>query len=437
MDRLRAIMPWILAGLAPMPVGLAAWAGWGPWGLVLAAGSGSLLGLLAVSLRHRAVTATDAPARGGSVHASESSDPGGREALLERIFDRIDVPILVLDGDGYVVRANASLGGMLGRRSQTLVGLSIDELFSQSGPRRCFEEALTGRSATLRIALRVAGVQHSFDASGVLLPEGEGGLVVMTLVDVTELAHSMRLKTDFVANASHELRTPLSAIRGACETLREVVEGDEMQARLVEIVWRHARRLEELVSDLLELSRLEVGRVDGDAEQIDLGAMLDELAQAFAPICERRRLRIETHIDEDCARIVSHRRLLELAVSNYVDNATRFSREGQTVIIRARRVVSNEAGVPDRLRIEVEDRGIGIPLSDQARIFERFYQVDPARSPGVDRGTGLGLAIVKHAAQLLGGQVGVESVLDRGSTFWLEVPVQEPPAQSSGAVSTP
>ncbi len=404
----------------------------------MAAGSGSMLGLLAVALRRRAVTATDTPERSAGADAPEPSEPGGRETMLDRVFDRVDVPILVLDREGHVVRANASLGGMLGRRPQTLAGLSIDELFSQSGPRRCFEEALRGRSSAMRIALRIAGVQHSFDASGVLVQEGDDGdaLVVLTLVDVTELAHSMRLKTDFVANASHELRTPLSAIRGAVETLREIVDG-QMQERLVEIVRRHARRLEDLVGDLLELSRLEAGRVEGDAEQIDLGAMLDELAQAFAPICERRGLRIVSDIDDNCAHIAAHRRLLESVISNYVDNATRFSREGETITIRIRRMPSREEGVPDRLRIEVEDRGTGIPLSDQARIFERFYQVDPARSPGVDRGTGLGLAIVKHAAQLLGGDVGVKSVLDRGSTFWLEIPIQEPPDQSSGAVSTP
>ncbi len=427
------MLPWILAGLAPLPASLAAWASWAPSSVFAAAAAGVILGLSAIALSRAGRTP------GQASHGREEPDDTParrREVPFGPIFDRIDVPILVLDPEGHVVRANASLAGLLGQRAETLAGRSIDELFSRSGPRRCFEQALAGHPSTMRIALRGADMQHSFDASAVLVPDPGGDLVVLTLVDVTELADSMRLKTDFVANASHELRTPLSAIHGAGETLRDLVEG-EMPSRLVEIICRNARRLEELVGDLLELGRLEGGRSEGESEEIDLRELLDELAQSFASICERRKLTIRCIIDDDCARITSHRRLLGLAVSNYVDNATRFSREGETITIRASGLTRDEPGLPDYLRIEVVDRGIGIPLPDQARIFERFYQVDPARSPGVDRGTGLGLAIVKHAVQLLGGRVGVESVLNRGSTFWLEVPIHEPPDQSSGAISTP
>lgn len=372
------------------------------------------------------------------IRALNDLDAQRRARRLSQILDRIDVPILVVGDDGVIELANASASGLVGRTGSKVVGRTLDEQFSQSALHRCFEEALTGRSARARLSLGVVGARRTFDAVGVALFEGERRRVVLTLADVTDLANSMRLKTDFVANASHELRTPLAAIRGAVETLEEMGEGESMRTRLVGIIAKNAARLEDLLGDLLELSRLESGRVPERRDTFDVREMFEEIALSFARICEQRSLRLALDVQTGLERLATNRRLLEVSLSNYIDNATRFSREDRSIVVRVLAADRPDLNPRARVRFEVADEGQGIPVADQTRIFERFYQVDPARSPGGNRGTGLGLAIVKHAVHLLGGSVGVESVLARGSTFWLEIPRLDPDAispQSQDAAS--
>lgn len=392
------------------------------------------------------------------IRAQGDLDALRRARILAQILDRIDVPILVVNEDTVIELANASAASLVGRPASTVVGRTLDEQFSQSALHRCFDKAMTGGPARARLSLGAVGVRRTFDAVGVSFLADNRPRVVLTLMDVTDLANSMRLKTDFVANASHELRTPLAAIRGAVETLEEMGDGESIRTRLVGIVAKNAARLEDLLGDLLELSRLESGRVPERRDTVDVRELFDEITQSFARICEQRSLRLVLEVQAGMERLVTNRRLLEVTLSNYIDNATRFSREGKAIVVRVLPADRPDLTPRARVRFEVCDEGQGIPVADQTRIFERFYQVDPARSPGGNRGTGLGLAIVKHAAHLLDGRVGVESVLTRGSTFWLEIPyidpaaltpdspnnvAREPPAQDSqrdqsiGATSTP
>jgi two-component system, OmpR family, phosphate regulon sensor histidine kinase PhoR len=245
--------------------------------------------------------------------------------------------------------------------------------------------------------------------------------VLMTFRDVTEVTRMLAVRTDFVANASHELRTPIAAIRMALETLEtEGDEGGELRARLLSIIASQVARLEELARDLLDLSRLE-SEAEVRTEPLALADVAASLRTAFEGVLRERRLTLEFEISEGAAVLRTDRRLLELIVSNLIDNAAKFAFEGTPV-----RVVADRG--PAGVRVRVIDRGQGIPLADQPRIFERFYQVDPARAGGGDRsaparrGSGLGLAIVKHAVRRLGGSVNVSSVWQQGTTMTVELP---------------
>jgi signal transduction histidine kinase len=230
------------------------------------------------------------------------------------------------------------------------------------------------------------------------------------------------MKTDFVANASHELRTPIASLRIAVDTLAAIGDEDPaMRERLLGVVASSTARLEEMVRDLLDLSRLEGADQRPAVLPVDFGALGAELADMYKEACAARRLELRVELDPPALDgFESDRALLLLVLSNLVDNATKFAFEGTAV-----RVVGTllpEKGGRRAARLEVIDRGIGIPLDQQQRVFERYYQVESARTGTARRGTGLGLAIVKHALKQLGGTVRVESVWQEGTRMTVEVP---------------
>ncbi len=369
--------------------------------------------------RRSSILARRAARADGREHAA---DAHARSRHLRGVIDRIDAPILVAGPNAEILLANASCTTLLGRRLDQLVGRTLAELVTQSALIACCERALAGEISRARVTLSSLARQRTFDASAIPLESDAGPRAVLTLRDVTDLAKANRLKTDFVANASHELRTPVAAIKGSVETLEEAIDEPAMRDRLIGIIARNARRLEELLVDLLELSRLEEEHATPPAEEIEIAPLLAEIASPFEARCQERSLRIDIDVSPPDASARLNRRLIELVLSNLIDNATRFARGGTTCTVRARPTRDKSNAQPAGVRFEVQDHGVGIPLADQARIFERFYQVDHSRTRAQTGGTGLGLSIVKHAVQILAGTVGVESILHQGSTFWVEIP---------------
>jgi len=241
--------------------------------------------------------------------------------------------------------------------------------------------------------------------------------VVATLRDITELDGALKLKTDFVANASHELRTPIAAIKGAAETLTIAHADEAMRTRLVGMIESHVLRLEDMVSDLLDLSKLESESMKLELKAVSLGVLAEEMSGLLEDLCQKRNVTLEFDIAPEVESIRTDKRLLVLIAKNLIENAAKFTAEGTSV-----RIEAQSGDKPGSCVIRVTDRGQGIPLAQQQRIFERFYQVDPARS-GTQRGTGLGLAIVKHAARLLDGTVEVDSVWQQGTTMIVTLPL--------------
>ncbi len=369
--------------------------------------------------------------------------PAVRSSLANAlaVFEGLAEPVLVLDRAGVVIASNAAAEEFF--EAQNLGGHTLNELLTQAEVLALHARALDGRPGMAQVRLQREGVRvfqvltapitlTSPAGSGATALAGPG--VILTLRDVTELALAVQLKTDFVANASHELRTPLSAIKGAAETLSDGALDDRaMSERLTRMISENAARLEDLVHDLLDLSRLESPDAPVASAPVDLSEVVANLSRLFEDVCRTRRLTLTPAIAADARRIESDERLLTLILKNLVENATKFAYEG--TIIR----VEGDATADRGLRLRVIDSGQGIPIAQQARIFERFYQVDAARSgPAARRGTGLGLAIVKHAVKRLGGTIAVDSVWREGTTMTVEIPGclaprEHPPAARSGS----
>lgn len=254
-----------------------------------------------------------------------------------------------------------------------------------------------------------------------------GRLLVLT--DVTELAKTMQVKADFAANASHELRTPLSAIRMAVETLKSMDLANDVApaGHFLDVIARHSRRLEAMVQDLLDLSRVESSGVRFEKSDIDLPIALDELRAMFAVALDDKSLRWEVDIAPDVGVLVASPVLVRLILSNLIDNAIKFTPEGGFVRVVSR---ATEQG----LVLSVVDSGCGIAPEEQARVFERFYQVHRARS-GPQRGTGLGLSIVRHAVTAMRGEVTIESRLGEGTAVIVTIPQTERTSRSLSTTS--
>ncbi|MCK6485215.1 MAG: HAMP domain-containing protein [Phycisphaerae bacterium] len=265
-------------------------------------------------------------------------------------------------------------------------------------------ETAAGR---VHLLARVDDIQLSESGKDEATP-GVGRLLVLT--DITELARTIQMKTDFVANASHELRTPLSTIRAAVETLMNLDPSEDPDAvrRFMSVIDRHSARLTELVSDLLDLARVESPTTRFEPEPLRPRDIFDDLESRFGEIARAKGLQFSTDAAAcgACSFLV-HPHLIRLVLDNLVDNAIKFTDKGGTVRVIARCDYATAA-------VDVIDTGCGIDPADQERVFERFFQVERARS-GPRPGTGLGLSIVRHAVAAMGGRVTLQSEVGRGT----------------------
>ena len=362
------------------------------------------LGALAASLNRTAVRLRDFIDR-LSVESSR------REAILTSMVEGV----LAVDNEMRVMFCNPAFARAVNVSAPVPERLPVLELVRDPAFLDILSRAVvTGKSVVERLQVADAGGRSYAIHAAPLTRSPKGGAIAV-LHDVTDLERLERVRRDFVANVSHELRTPLTAISGYAETLLDgALEDPENNRKFVEIIRAHSIRLNNIASDLLTLSELESGRPDLPAEPVPLRAALEAAARVVESEARVRGVAIHWGVVDD-ARILGHRIRLEQAIVNLLDNAVKFNRPGGEVRIEAASAGNGQA------RVTIADTGIGIPSEDQPRIFERFYRVDKARSREVG-GTGLGLSIVKHVIERMGGSVGVESQLGKGSKFTITLP---------------
>lgn len=269
--------------------------------------------------------------------------------------------------------------------------------------RQVIEEAGEGRALSRQFSQGYP--RRVMEVSG--YPPGRDGIVMLHLFDITERWQTDRMRHDFVVAASHELKTPVAAIRASAETVLVAIEDDpdaalDFSGRILD----NAIRMSRIVTDLLDLSRLE--STTPRMEAFDLADAFAEVVQRFGSSLPR------ITFDAESTPIIGNRSDLALAFRNLLENAVRHTPD-------TGRVQAAVASRDGEAVVAVADTGVGIPAADLPRIFERFYRVDTARSRATG-GTGLGLAIVKHVAEMHGGRVEVDSRLGEGSTFRMCLP---------------
>jgi signal transduction histidine kinase len=232
------------------------------------------------------------------------------------------------------------------------------------------------------------------------------------LSDVTDLRRLETVRRDFVANVSHELKTPLTAIAGYAETLVA-----ESPSPFAETILANAHRMQRLVDDLLDLSRIESGSWRPESVSVNVEAAAREAWEPFAERALERRIQFGTAVPPDATAIAADPEALRQVFTNLFDNALRHTPPGGQIRVSAEPASDHT----DEVIVQVTDTGTGIPAEFLTRIFERFYRVDPGRSRH-EGGTGLGLAIVKHLVEAHGGRVGASSTVGRGTSIRMQFP---------------
>ena len=338
-------------------------------------------------------------------------------ARMQAILGSMVEGVLVVDDGGRLQLVNDAARRMLRIESD-----AVD---------RPYVEALRHPGVVEHVGrLLAGGTPHAFefstarDASRELVARlapvaGTGRGVVVVLHDVTDLKRADQIRRDFVANVSHELRTPLTAIRGYAEALVDDSEDPEARRRFLEIIQRHATRMERLVKDLLRLAMLDAGKEMLEAAPADIGALIGGIVEDMAPAAAAKGLRVTTSAGHDTRGVPVDAAKVHDIIRNLVENAINYTQDGGDIAVTA-------AVADGALAVTVSDNGPGIPPEDLGRVFERFYRVDKSRGrPG---GTGLGLAIVKHLADLHGGTVRVRNGEHGGAIFDVRLPLARPPA---------
>jgi two-component system phosphate regulon sensor histidine kinase PhoR len=239
---------------------------------------------------------------------------------------------------------------------------------------------------------------------------------IVVLHDVTELRRLERVRQDFVANVSHEFKTPLTAIQGFSETLLAgAIDDPTNNRRFLEIIRDHAIRLARLTDDLLKLARIEAGKLEVQFFPMGVIDLVERCAETALLKASRKQILLEIDVPPGLPLVRGDAALLRDVLQNLLDNAIQYTPSGGGIHVSA-------AAGEREVVLTVADTGIGIPLADQERIFERFYRVDAARSREAG-GTGLGLSIAKHIVEVHGGRLLVESEVGVGSRFSFSIPL--------------
>jgi len=335
-------------------------------------------------------------------------------ARMEAILSGMAEGVLVVNTTGHIQLVNAAARRML-RLAATPEGQHYLEIVRRPDIAMQVGTALSGHAGeSLEVQLLPDLIIIS--RSG---PVGTGRHpgAVLVLHDITDLRRADRVRRDFVANVSHELRTPLTAVRGYVEALLDGGIDPAETRRFLEIIARHTLRMERLVRDLLRLARLDAGQEEREHVACPVETLFAGVEAELASSIEARRQCVRRDVAPDAATVAGDPARLHDAWRNLLENAIKYSPEGGTITMAARRRNGT-------ILLTVTDEGPGIPEAALPRVFERFYRVDKARSRGErdPGGTGLGLAIVKHLIELHGGRVTATNRPDGGAVFTVELP---------------
>jgi two-component system phosphate regulon sensor histidine kinase PhoR len=354
------------------------------------------------------------------------ADLDARRGDLQTLVDNLPDPVVLADVQHRIALINAPAAALLQVLPQQAMTRRLSNIISDEAILGLLDPldnsaATPGQPEVPRhreIRLFRNGQRGTYQA---VASHTKTGGVLLVLRDVSTLAGAAQMKTDFVANASHELRTPIAAIKLAFETLQEVYREDPHQTeKCLTIIDGHLHRLEEMLRDLLDLSRVEAPGQEPRLSAVNVEELFGQIRSTMSPLARQKLVELafgEAGKGAPPESFNSDWRLLNLILKNLVENSIKYTPTGGKVSI-------DLIADGDHAILSVSDSGIGIPPEHLERVFERFYQVDSARSGSAGRGTGLGLAIVKHAVHALGGTVELTSTVGVGTTVTCTLPQQ-------------
>ena len=333
-------------------------------------------------------------------------------AALRAILDGISEGLLAIDRKHRVLLANRRFLEMFSVPPE-VVGHPLSEAIRIPAVFNACDAALRGTESTERFSLQWGVAERRIELRAMPLTSEQIAGVAL-FIDVTQLERLEQIRRDFISDFSHEVRTPLAGLTTAVESyeLGSTAMSAEDDQQLRRIMLRQLKRLQRLVDDLAELSRIEAGDLTLDLREVDLLHLLTDLAEDFADRAAHRGLHIA--ISGEPIAVTADAVRLQQAFSNLIDNAIKYGGERSTIDITLRRDGNIALA-------SVTDHGEGIAPEEKEKIFRRFYRVDKSRTQS---GTGLGLAITKHLILLHGGSIDVESTPGAGATFVVRLPVR-------------
>ncbi len=329
------------------------------------------------------------------------------QSVLTALVETLNEGVLAVSRAGEVVRINET-----GRRLLSVdrpLPFPLDFLPRETTLRNAISLALAGTRTEPEEVL-IGGNTMSLTAR----PLVDGGAVV-ALFDVTPIRQLEAVRRDFVANVSHELRTPLTVVSGFAETLRDPEIPAQRRTEFVEAIYSNTQRMERIVDELLDLSRIESGHWRPRLESVSITEVANDVLARVRERAEKKEIALRVSIASGAGSITADRTALEQILLNLVENALRYTGPKGSIVIAATR---QNGGIA----VSVTDTGSGIPAEHLPRIFERFYRVDTGRSREAG-GTGLGLAIVKHLVEAHNGWVSAESAVAAGTTITMFFPL--------------
>jgi two-component system phosphate regulon sensor histidine kinase PhoR len=341
-------------------------------------------------------------------------------ARMEAILASMIEGVLVVDEQGRIQLVNDAARRILKLEQESVNHLYV-EAIRHPGVVDHIGRALSGEQTEgLELTVTRDTVRTLVARVAPVFTAGRGAVLVMH--DITDLKKADQIRRDFVANVSHELRTPLTAIKGYAEALIDEPSEPESRQQFVEIIHRHAVRMERLVKELLRLARLDAGQEGVELALCDVEHLVKGVVSDFEPTARTKHQQLEMHLGDNARTLETDPAKLHDVLRNLVENAVNYTPDGGAITIRS-------SVVGDRFTLSVSDSGPGIPPEDLTRVFERFYRVDKSRArPG---GTGLGLAIVKHLVHVMDGEVTAENRPSGGAEFSVTLPVRIRSVQSS------
>jgi two-component system, OmpR family, phosphate regulon sensor histidine kinase PhoR len=330
-------------------------------------------------------------------------------ARLATVLDQITDGVLIADSNGMIQFANPASGRLF--QTSKPVGRSIAEVVRHHQLVEAWRRSQQTRllqSESVEVPTR-----HQF-LQLVVIPDRHSSGSLLLVQDLTRIRRLETVRRDFISNLSHELRTPLASLKALTETLQDgALEDPPAARRFIEQIQIEVDALSQMVTELLELSRIESGRLTLDLRPVAPHDLLHSAAKRMRLHADRAGLDLRVECTENLPQVAIDLQRLEQVLVNLIHNAVKFTREGGEIVLLG------EAGSGE-VRFGVQDTGIGIPAEDVSRIFERFYRVDKSRTGS---GTGLGLSIAKHIVEAHKGRIWVDSVEGQGSTFRFTIPI--------------